>query len=169
MYAHPGKKLLFMGQEIGQREEWNHDEGRRWDLLAFDYHRKLQFLVQELNHFYRANPAMYQVDFHHDGFQWVDFRDVEHSVISFLRRAENAEDFLLFCCNFTPVVHERYRIGVPAEGVYEEVFDTDSHLFGGSNLGNPQWIQSQRGPQHGFAQSISVTLPPLAVIAFRKR
>ena len=169
MYAHPGKKLLFMGQEIGQREEWNHNEGRRWDLLTFDYHRKLQFLVEELNRFYRTNPALYQVDFHHAGFEWVDFHDVEHSVIAFLRRAEDPKDFLLFCCNFTPEVHEKYLIGVPEEGVYEEVLNTDSHLFGGSNLGNAGWVASRPVPQHNRPQSISVTLPPLAVVAFRKR
>ncbi len=169
MYAHPGKKLLFMGQEIGQREEWNHNEGRRWDLLAFDYHRELQLLVQELNRFYRASPAMYEVDFHYAGFQWVDLHDVEHSVISFLRRAQDPNDFLLFCCNFTPVVHQGYLVGVPEQGVYEEVFDTDSHLFGGGNLGNPGWIASRPEPQHGFPNSIAITLPPLAVIAFRKR
>jgi 1,4-alpha-glucan branching enzyme len=169
MYAHPGKKLLFMGQEIGQREEWNHNVGRPWDLLTFDYHRKLQFLVEELNRFYRANPALYQVDFHHAGFEWVDFRDVEHSVICFLRRAEDPKDFLLFCCNFTPVVHERYAVGVPEEGVYEEVLNTDSHLFGGSNLGNAGWVASRPVPQHNRPNSIGITLPPLAVVAFRRR
>jgi len=169
MYAHPGKKLLFMGQEIGQHEEWNHNEGRRWDLLTFDYHRKLQFLVEELNRLYRASPALFQVDFHHAGFEWVDFRDVEHSVIAFLRRAEDPKDFLLFCCNFTPVVHEKHLIGVPEEGVYEEVLNTDSHLFGGSNLGNAGWVASRPVAQHNRPQSIGITLPPLAVVAFRKR
>ena len=169
MYAHPGKKLLFMGQEIGQREEWDHNEGRRWDLLTFDYHHKLQFLVQELNRFYRANAALYQVDFHYTGFEWVDFHDVQSSVISFVRRAEDPRDFMLFCCNFTPVVHEKYDVGVPEEGIYEEVLDTDSHLFGGSNLGNPGWIASRPVPRQDRQHSITITLPPLTVIAFRKR
>jgi len=169
MYAHPGKKLLFMGQEIGQREEWNHNEGRNWDLLTFEYHRKLQFLVAELNRFYRASPALYQVDFHHKGFEWVDLRDVQSSVISFLRRAEDPQDFILFCCNFTPVVREGYAIGVPDEGIYEEVLNTDSHLFGGSNVGNAPWVASRHAPLHDRQHSISITLPPLAVLAFRKR
>ena len=111
MYAHPGKKLLFMGQEIGQCEEWNHDASVPWDLLEFDLHRKLQNLVRELNRLYRANPALYEVDFHYAGFEWVDFHDVETSVIAFLRRARRIpEDFLLFCCNFTPVPRQRLRI-----------------------------------------------------------
>ncbi len=169
MYAHPGKKLLFMGQEIGQREEWNYNEGRRWELLAFDYHRKLQLLVAELNRFYRANPALYEVDFHYQGFEWVDFRDVQSSIISFLRRAEDPKNFLLFCCNFTPQVREKYGIGVPQEGIYEEILNTDSDLFGGSNLGNSGWVASQPVPLHDRAHSISITLPPLAVVAFRKR
>ena len=169
MYAHPGKKLLFMGQEIGQREEWNHDQGRRWDLLAFDSHRKLQHLVNELNHFYRANPALYQVDFRPAGFEWVDFRDVEHSVISFLRRAEDPKDFLLFCCNFTPVVHQSYAFGVPEEGWYDEVLNTDSRLFGGSGALNSSGAASRPEPHQGRPHRISITLPPLAVVAFRKR
>jgi 1,4-alpha-glucan branching enzyme len=169
MYGHPGKKLLFMGQEIGQREEWNWDESIRWDLLTFDFHRRLQMLVQELNRFYRANPALYEVDFHYSGFEWVDFRDVESSVISFIRRAEDPSDFLLFVCNFTPVPRERYDIGVPEEGVYEEVLNTDADMFGGSNVGNRGLVSSRPVPRHDRRYSISITLPPLAVIAFRKR
>src|SRR5436190_1374471 len=125
MWAHPGKKLLFMGQEIGQREEWNHDRGIRWELLEFDPHRKLQALVRELNRLYRANPALYEVDFHYRGFEWVDFHDWESSTIAFLRRAEDPKDFLLFCCNFTPVPRTGYEFGVPEEGFYEEILNTD--------------------------------------------
>src|ERR1035438_6436701 len=116
MWVHPGKKLLFMGQEIGQREEWNHNSGIRWELLEFEPHRKLQTLMRELNRLYRASPSLYQVDFHYSGFEWVDFRDSENSVISFLRRAEDPKDFLLVCCNFTPVPRQGYEIGVPEEG-----------------------------------------------------
>ena len=169
MYAHPGKKLLFMGQEIGQREEWNYNDSIRWDLLTFDCHRKLQILVKELNHFYQTNPALYEVDFHYSGFEWVDFHDVENSIISFIRRAEDPSDFLLFACNFTPVTREKYGIGVAEEGVYEEVFNTDAEMFGGANVGNGTPVSSRPIPRHDRKHSISITLPPLAVIAFRKR
>jgi len=169
MFAHPGKKLLFMGTEIGQRNEWNHNASIEWDLLQFDVHRKLQFFVAELNRLYRSTPAMYQVDFHHTGFEWVDFHDVEHSVISFIRRAEDPADFVLFVCNFTPVVRESYEIGVPAEGFYQEILNTDSELFGGTNVGNGGLVSTQPVPRHNRKYSISVTLPPLAVLAFQKR
>jgi 1,4-alpha-glucan branching enzyme len=169
MWAHPGKKLLFMGQEIGQREEWNHADGIRWELLEFDYHRKLQALARELNRIYRENPALYEVDFHYTGFEWVDFHDWENSVIAFIRRAEDPKDFLLFCCNFTPVTRQGYEFGVPEEGFYEEVLNTDSELFGGSNVGNGGSVSSRAIPRHGRPYSISITLPGLSVIAFRRR
>jgi 1,4-alpha-glucan branching enzyme len=169
MWTHPGKKLLFMGQEIGQREEWNHNTGIRWELLEFDLHRKLQTLVRELNRLYRESPALYQVDFHYTGFEWVDFHDWENSIISFLRRAEDPKDFLLICCNFTPVARQAYAIGVPEEGFYQEILNTDSELFGGTNLGNGGLVSSRPKPMHNRPHSISVTLPPLAVVAFRKR
>jgi 1,4-alpha-glucan branching enzyme len=169
MWAHPGKKLLFMGQDIGQREEWNSAASVRWELLEFDIHRKLQGLMRELNRFYRSNPALYEVDFHYAGFEWVDFHDWESSVIAFLRRAEDPKDFLLFCCNFTPVARHGYEFGVPEEGFYEEVLNTDSEMFGGSNLGNGGLVSSRPVPKHNREHSIAVTLPPLAVVAFRKR
>jgi len=169
MWGHPGKKLLFMGQDIGQREEWNSAGQVRWELLQFDYHRKLQVLVRELNRLYRANPALYQVDFHYRGFEWVDFHDSANSVIAFLRRAEDPRDFILFCCNFTPVPRAGYEFGVPEEGFYEEILNTDSELFGGSNLGNGGIVSTRPIAMHGHESSIAVTLPPLAVVAFRKR
>jgi 1,4-alpha-glucan branching enzyme len=169
MWGHPGKKLLFMGQDIGQREEWNCNTGVRWELLEFDYHRKLQALMRELNRLYCSNPALYQVDFHYTGFEWIDFHDWEASIIAFLRRAEDPSDFLLFCCNFTPVPRHGYEFGVPEEGFYEEILNTDSELFGGSNVGNGGCVSSRPVPKHNRPYSIAVTLPPLAVVAFRKR
>ena len=169
MWGHPGKKLLFMGQDIGQREEWNSGGQVRWELLEFDYHRKLQALVRELNRLYRSSPALYQVDFNYRGFEWVDFRDSANSIIAFLRRAEDPADFILFCCNFAPVPRTGYGFGVPEEGFYEEILNTDSELFGGSNLGNGGLVSTRPIPMHGRKCSIAVTLPPLAVVAFRKR
>jgi 1,4-alpha-glucan branching enzyme len=169
MWAHPGKKLLFMGQEIGQREEWNHDSSVPWRVLEFEPHRKLQNLARELNRIYRENPPLYEVDFHHSGFEWIDFHDAESSVIAFMRRAEDPKDFLVFCCNFTPVPRKGYEFGVPEEGFYEEILNTDSELFGGTNLGNGGMVSSRPIPKHDRPHSISVTLPPLAVVGFRKR
>jgi 1,4-alpha-glucan branching enzyme len=169
MWGHPGKKLLFMGQDIGQREEWNHNAGVRWELLEFDPHRKLQALVRELNRLYRASPALYQVDFNYQGFEWVDFHDWESSVIAFLRRGEDPADAILICCNFTPVARYKYEFGVPEAGFYEEILNTDSELFGGSNIGNGGLVSSRPIPRHNRPHSIAVTLPPLAVVAFRKR
>jgi 1,4-alpha-glucan branching enzyme len=166
MYTHPGKKLLFMGSEIGQYEEWNHDASVRWDLLAFDYHRKLQRFASELNRLYRSHPALYEVDFHHSGFEWVDFHDVEGSVICFLRRGEDAARPLLVCCNFTPMPRERYRVGAPFEGFYREILNSDSEYYGGSNMGNGGGLSTDPVPQHGRPQSLAVTLPPLAVVVF---
>jgi 1,4-alpha-glucan branching enzyme len=168
MWMHPGKKLLFMGQEIGQREEWNYNAGIRWDLLQFDYHRKLQALARELNRIYRESPALYQVDFHPSGFEWVDFHDVENSVIAFLRRAADPSDFLLVCCNFTPVPRKAYEFGVPEPGVYHEILNTDSELFGGSNFGSGGMVPSNPIPRHNRKHSIAVNLPPLGVVVFRK-
>ncbi|MBI3473895.1 MAG: 1,4-alpha-glucan branching protein GlgB [Candidatus Solibacter usitatus] len=169
MYTHPGKKLYFMGCEIGQYAEWDHDSQVQWELVAFEPHRGLQSLVRELNRIYRLYPALYEVDYHYSGFEWVDFRDVEQSVISFLRFAANRGDFLLVCCNFTPVVRRNYLVGVPAEGFYEEVLNTDSAYFGGSNVGNAGGVSSRPVPHHEWKHSIPVTLPPLAVVVFRKR
>jgi 1,4-alpha-glucan branching enzyme len=169
MWSHPGKKLLFMGSEIGQYEEWNAEGTVRWDLLQYDYHRRLQLLSRELNRFYREHPALYEVDFHHSGFEWVDIHDVQASVISFLRYSKDRKDELLFCCNFTPVVRRGYRLGVNETGFYEELFNSDASMFGGSNVGNGGGVEAEAFKCHGRAASISITIPPLAVVAFRRR
>ncbi len=169
MYAHPGKKLLFMGSEIGQYEEWNHAASLRWELLEFAAHRNLQTFVRALNQFYRSEPALYEVDFHHSGFEWIDFRDAENSVIAFLRHASAPGCSLLFCCNFTPVPRHGYRFGVPEPGFYEEVLNTDAAMFGGRNIGNAGGVASEPVSWHGRGHSISITLPPLAVLAFKRR
>jgi len=169
MYFHPGKKLLFMSSEIGQPEEWNSNAGVRWELLEFDPHRKLQEMVAELNRFYRENPALYEVDFHYSGFEWVDFHDADNSIISFIRRAADPADYLIFCCNFTPVVRPGYGFGVPEEGIYDEVFNSDWERFGGSGVANREGLIAGASPLHGRPYSIAVTLPPLAVIALKRR
>jgi 1,4-alpha-glucan branching enzyme len=166
MYAHPGKKLLFMGSEIGVWDEWYSERGLPWELLHYDFHRKLQAFVAELNRLYRAHPAFYEVDFHWSGFEWVDFRDVDGSTISFIRRSQAGKPFLLFVCNFTPVPRLNYRVGVPDPGVYREILNGDSELWGGSNLGNGGYVGSQNVSYNGHYHSLSITLPPLAVVVF---
>jgi 1,4-alpha-glucan branching enzyme len=166
MYAHPGKKLLFMGSEIGVWDEWYSEHGLPWELLHYDFHRKLQAFVAELNRLYRAHPAFYEVDFHWSGFEWVDFRDVDGSTISFIRRSQAGKPFLLFVCNFTPVPRLNYRVGVPDPGVYREILNGDSELWGGSNLGNGGYVGSQNVSYNGHYHSLSITLPPLAVVVF---
>jgi len=168
MYGHPGKKLLFMGGEFGQTREWNHDASLDWHLLEMGpYHRGLQRLVQDLNALYRSQPTLYQIDFERSGFQWIDCNDWGGSVVSFLRRAKDPEDFLIFVYNFTPVVRHGYRIGVPREGVYREILNTDSHVYGGGDITNGEGIHAEAVPQHGYAQSISLALPPLGAVVLR--
>ena len=166
MYAHPGKKLLFMGSEIGVWDEWYNERGLPWELLHFDFHRKLQAFVAELNRVYRAHPAFYEVDFQWPGFEWVDFRNVDGSIISFIRRPQSGKPFLLFVCNFTPVPRLNYRVGVPDPGVYREILNGDSELWGGSNMGNGGYAGSEPVSYNGHYHSLSITLPPLAVVVF---
>jgi 1,4-alpha-glucan branching enzyme len=169
MYTHPGKKLLFMGSEIGQYEEWDSGAGVKWELLQFDFHRQLQQFCREMNAFYRSQPALYEVDYHWSGFEWVDFHDIDNSIIAFLRRAQDPNDFLLVCCNFTPVPRQGYRFGVPAGGFYEELLNTDAARFGGSGMGNAGGLMSEPEPSHGRDHSICVTLPPLGIVVFKRR
>ena len=169
MWAHPGKKLLFMGSDIGQWTEWSAAGSVPWELLQCDRHRQLQDFMRELNRVYRSHPALYQIDFHHSGFEWIDFHDYENSVIAFLRKGDDPQDFVLFCCNFTPVVRKAYSFGVPEAGFYEEILNTDAAAFGGSNVGNGGGLWASASPKHGRLWSLPVTLPPLAVVAFRLR
>jgi 1,4-alpha-glucan branching enzyme len=166
MYAHPGKKLLFMGSEIGDYREWNHETSVPWDLLQYPIHASLQFFVRELNHFYRSQPALYEQDFSYQGFEWIDISDVDQSVISFLRRGKS--ETLIFACNFTPVPRTNYVIGVPEGGTYTEVVNSDSQYFGGSNMGNAGNVTAIAKPSHGRQHRIVITLPPLAVVAFKR-
>jgi 1,4-alpha-glucan branching enzyme len=167
MYAHPGKKLLFMGTEIGDYNEWNHDASVPWDLLQYPVHSGLQRFVRELNHLYRSHPALYEVDFDYRGFEWIDITDIEKSIISFLRRAADPSDCIVFACNFTPVPREHYSVGVPVAGYYREILNSDSAHYGGSNMGNGGGVMSSNFKSHGRPYTISITLPPLAVVAFQ--
>ncbi len=167
MFAHPGKKLLFMGTEFGQTSEWNHDAQLEWSLLQYPLHFKLQTMVRELNWMYRREPALFEVDDSHSGFEWIDLQDAESSVITFIRFAQDRNNLIVFACNFTPVPRDGYRVGVPCGGLYREIFNTDSELFGGANLGNAGAVMAEEVACHGRPASIVITLPPLAVVAFK--
>ncbi len=169
MFGHPGKKLLFMGGDFGQSREWIHDQSLDWDLLRFELHQELQKFVQDLNRLYIAQPALYEVDFHYSGFEWIDFHDSDNSIVSFLRRARNPEDFVVFVCNFTPVVREGYRLGVPTAGFYSELLNSDSAIYGGQNIGNMGGIPSEPFPWQGRPHSLQLTVPPLAMVALKAR
>lgn len=166
MWTHPGKKLLFMGSEIAQWHEWNYDAEIQWDLLKWDNHSGMQHLIGDLNRLLVSEPALHQVDFSAEGFEWVDCLNREDSTLSFIRYAEDKSNWLLVCCNFTPVVRD-YRVGVPANAFYREIFNSDSSYYGGSNVGNFPGVQAEMIPQHGRPQSINLRLPPLATMVFR--
>ncbi|MGA8841351.1 MAG: 1,4-alpha-glucan branching protein GlgB [Candidatus Aquilonibacter sp.] len=169
MYAHPGKKLLFMGDEFAQSREWNHDRSLDWDALVDDGgpHAGVKTLVRDLNHLYRCTGALYERDNEHEGFSWIDHQDVENSAIAFVRHGRDPHDVLIAVCNFTPVVRYGYRLGVPPADEYEEVLNSDSARYGGSNVGNLGRVGVDAIPSHGREQSMTITLPPLAAVYFR--
>jgi 1,4-alpha-glucan branching enzyme len=167
MYGHPGKKLLFMGGEFGQWAEWNHDSSLDWHLTENNQHRQLQRWVEDLNKTYREEPSLHAQDTRSDGFSWVDFRDWENSVISFLRKSGRADEEILAVFNFTPVPRNNYRIGVPEKGFWKELLNSDAKNYGGSGQGNFGGVQTAPVPYHGFEQSISLVLPPLSASFFK--
>jgi 1,4-alpha-glucan branching enzyme len=169
LYGHPGKKLLFMGGEFGQFIEWNYKQSLDWFLLDYEMHKKMQDYVRDLNALYKKEKALYEVDFHYEGFEWIDCNDTEHSIISFLRKGKDWHDSLIFVCNFTPVPHEDYRIGAPFDTVYDEIFNSDWDKYGGSNVGNFGEIKAEHEPMHNKPYSIRLRIPPLATIVLKPR
>jgi 1,4-alpha-glucan branching enzyme len=163
-YAHPGKKLLFMGQEFAQRQEWSEARSLDWHLLQHESHRGIQRLVGDLNKLYAAEPALHEVDFEWQGFEWLDANDGDNSVLSFIRRGKTPGDFLVTVLNATPVVRSGYRIGVPEAGAYREVFNSDSGRYGGSNVGNLGAVHAAPRQHMGRAYSLELRLPPLAAV-----
>ena len=168
MFGHPGKKLLFMGAEIGQWREWNHDRGIEWNAVDQPPHRGIRRLVADLNAVYRGEPSLFQQDFSPEGFQWIDCSDNENSVVSFLRRARDPHDFTVMVVNFTPVPRELYVVGVPEAGVYRELINTDAEIYGGSNLGNGGAVATEPVAAHGFAQRLLLKLPPLSCLILKR-
>jgi 1,4-alpha-glucan branching enzyme len=167
MYAHPGKKMIFMGGEIGQWYEWDSGSSLQWHLLEYEPHEKLQGYAYDLNTLYRSEPSLCQIDFEHQGFEWIDFSDVDSCVVSFIRRGRDPGDFLLFVFNFTPVPREDYRVGAPEKLAYREVMNSDSELYWGSNLGNAGLVVAEDVPINQWRFSLNLTLPPLGMLVFK--
>ena len=166
MYAHPGKKLVFMGTEIGQFDEWNHEEAIQWDLLESEKHKKLRTFFKELNKFYLDCKPLYELDTVWKGFDWIHHDDYTNSVIAFKRTDKNGDE-IVSVCNFQPIRRDEYCIGVPKYGLYDEVFNSDEERFGGSGVVNGNNIKTEVMKIHGFDQGLSLTLPPLSVIYLR--
>lgn len=167
MWAHPGKKLLFMGGEFGQWQEWNFNESMEWAALEAPNHKGVQRSVQDLNRLYQSESALYENDFAESGFEWIDASDTDNNVLSFIRKAESSSEFLIIVSNFTPVPWDAYRIGVPKHGNYKEIFNSDSEHYWGSNVGNQGGQATESIPMHGHQQSLSLILPPLATIMLK--
>ncbi|MFO7906480.1 MAG: 1,4-alpha-glucan branching protein GlgB [Pirellulaceae bacterium] len=167
MWSHPGKKLLFMGSDVAQWKEWSHETEVQWDLLQWDTHKGVQSLVADLNGMYRREPALYEQDFVDSGFEWIDCHSSSDSVLCFMRKAFDPKDFLVICCNFTPVVRTNYRVGVPTTDWYQEIFNSDSRFYDGTNVGNYPGLQAEPIGHHGQPCSILPQLPPLAALVFK--
>ncbi|MCZ7554849.1 MAG: 1,4-alpha-glucan branching protein GlgB [Bacteroidia bacterium] len=168
MYGHPGKKLLFMGQEFGQWNEWNHDTQLDWNLLDFDAHKQLLTWFRDLNRVYRHERAMFEDDFSWEGFQWIDFEDSTRSLLSFERISRDKEERLVFLCNFTPTVHHMYRLGVTDAGEYVELLNSDATEYGGSGVGNMGRVTSEAHPMHQRDHSVLLSVPPLGILILKR-
>jgi 1,4-alpha-glucan branching enzyme len=167
MYGHPGKKLLFMGGELAQWKEWNHDESLEWHVLQYPFHKGVNRWVKDLNHLYRTEKALHELDFQGEGFEWVDFHNWEQSIISFLRKGKSTDEMMLIVCNFTPVPRHNYRLGVPRGGFWKEVLNSDAKIYGGSGHGNMGGAEASPVPADRRNLSLSLTLPPLGVLFFK--
>jgi 1,4-alpha-glucan branching enzyme len=168
LFAEPGKKLLFMGGELGQWSEWNHETSLDWHLLDYAPHQGVCRLLEDLNRLYRNEPALHEIDFSHTGFEWIDCCDVEAAVISFLRKGKKPDDVLVAVLNFTPVPRYNYRVGVPQRGYWREVFNSDAREYGGSGHGNFGGFEAIPIPSHGRLYSLTLTLPPLGAVFFKR-
>jgi 1,4-alpha-glucan branching enzyme len=168
MFAQPGKKLLFMGGEFGQFQEWNHDVSLDWHLLGFESHTQLQQWVSHLNDFYRREPAMHVFDTEQEGFDWIDCNDMMNSVVTLMRQGHDGRDTILAAFNFTPVPRHDYCVGAPSGGYWQEILNSDALEYGGSGVGNLGGVQATQSECHGHTCSLSLTLPPLGAV-FLKR
>ncbi|MBI2236425.1 MAG: 1,4-alpha-glucan branching protein GlgB [Magnetospirillum sp.] len=168
MWTQPGKKLLFMGSEFGQEREWDHDGSLDWHLRDDAMHEGVRRLVCDLNRLYRTEAALHELDCDSRGFAWIDCNDRDNSVITYLRRGHDPEDIVVVVCSFTPMVHDRYRVGVPAAGYYREIFNSDSEWYGGSNVHNDGGVMAEELSWHGHPYSLPLRTPPLATSVFKR-
>lgn len=167
MYAHPGKKLVFMGGEFAQGDEWYHEKSLDWHLLEYPLHNAMRLWMKDLNLLYRDEPALSEMDFSPEGFEWIAFHDWKGSIISFLRKAKDTGDILLIACNFTPVLRYNYMVGAPLPGFWKEVLNSDAKEYGGSGNGNLGGVEATPIPYQGWPYSLSLTLPPLGIVFFK--
>ena len=167
MYTHPGTKLLFMGAELGQTSEWNHDGSLDWHLLEYPIHQGIFKFIQQLNKTYKSEKALYEKSFDGEGFEWIDYSDAENSVIAYMRKGHELNDNLLVVCNFTPVIVNDYRLGIFGASAWKEILNSDDSEFYGSGRLNKGKIKVENIPSHGHEKSISISLPPLAVTIFK--
>ncbi|MDP2689674.1 MAG: 1,4-alpha-glucan branching protein GlgB [Deltaproteobacteria bacterium] len=168
MFGHPGKKLLFMGGEFGQVKEWAHDESLEWHVLQYPFHGGVQRWVRDLNRLYREEPALHEMDFEPEGYEWIDFHDWGESVVSFIRKGRATKDIMLVVLNLTPVYREGYRVGVPEGGYWKEMLNSDAVDYAGSGKGNSGGVDAEGMPAHGRDCSLKLTLPPLSAVFFKK-
>jgi len=165
MYAHPGKKLLFMGSEFGQWSEWYHERSLDWHLLEYPLHQGVYRLIQDLNLLYKQEPALYRCDFDHPGFEWIHVGDWQNSILAFMRKdPDSVQEQVLAVCNFTPVPHKDYRIGFPYKAFLKEILNSDSSIYGGSGCLNGGGVHAEPIAHHGREYSISLNIPPLGVV-----
>lgn len=169
MYGHPGKKLLFMGGEIGQWGEWNHEKSLDWNLLQWGPHQGIQNWVKDLNKLYRKEKALSEIDFSPEGLQFIDTSDYQQGVISFIRKGRDPKEQIIVVCNFTPQTYEAYRIGVPHPGLYKELLNSDAQYYGGSSQGNQGGRNTEPIAFHGFPQSLNLTIPPLGILFLKRK
>jgi 1,4-alpha-glucan branching enzyme len=167
LFTQPGKKLLFMGGDIGQWDEWHHDRSLDWHLLEYAPHQGIARLVQDLNRLYSAEPALHELDLDPAGFEWVDHHDAENSTLSYLRKARSDPHPLLVACNFTPVPRQGYHVGVPRTGYWREIFNSDAQVYGGGGVGNWGGVDTDFGLAHGRPVFLNLTLPPLGVVVLK--
>ncbi|MFP4473163.1 MAG: 1,4-alpha-glucan branching protein GlgB [Candidatus Omnitrophota bacterium] len=168
LYSHPGKKLLFMGQDFAQRDEWNYQQSLDWHLLQYGPHQGVQRLVADLNFLYRSEPALYRNDFSPDGFEWIQCDDWQQSILCFVRKSGQAAEDIVIACNFTPVPRHHYRIGLPGNGTWREIFNSDAPQYGGSGVANPERLPAEAVSYHYRPQSMEITIPPLGAVMFQK-
>ncbi|RKR05228.1 1,4-alpha-glucan branching enzyme [Flavobacterium sp. 90] len=166
MFTHPGTKLLFMGSEFGQSDEWNFEKSLDWHLLQYDFHAGIKNVITDLNHLYKSRPALYEKQFTGEGFEWINYSDHQNAVLSYIRKGNNSDENLVVVCNFTQVVRENYRIGISQKGKLEEIFNSDATVYGGSGIGNSKTIKIDATPYDGRDFSVELILPPLSVTVY---